>query len=400
MSGRIFARAVLVFILFLTASNMALAGDLSLSGDVDISGDVNITNFDKGINYPNGTRQTGWYARTVIVSPLGSASENGTQLLDKMAGITTAGNSNPFLVRLEPGIYDIGANTLSVKPYVHLEGSGMDITTIKGNPVSSFQGSPNGVVACDDYTELRWLTVENYGGTGDAFAVSMYEASNVRLTDVTAKSTAAAHSAAAIYIYNSKPDFFRVRAEAQGGGTLSAGLYAVSSGFSATLCTIGGYPLQGSAGDSYGVYSDSIAQLNSCTIGAELGGRDSFGIMNSGTSSLLTMEGGSVSGRNGSRWNHAIQSHGTMHLRGVDISAEGGTESYGIHNASDASTAIFEGGKIWGLTKGVRNDASLGAVYATISKVYNKVQISPGALGITCAGVYDGTFTFYQNTCP
>jgi hypothetical protein len=400
MSGRIFMRAFLVLILFFTTSNTALAGDISLSGDVDISGDVNITEADKGISYPNGTRQTGWYARTVIVSPLGSPTENGTRLMDAMAGITAAGSTNPFLIKLEPGVYDIGANTLTVKDYVQMEGSGEGITTVRGNPVSSFQGSPNGVVACGNYTELRWLTVENYGGSGDAFAVSMYQASIVSLMGVTAKSTAAAHAAVAIYINNSGPDFFRVNAQASGGGSLSAGLYAVSSGFSATLCRIGAYPLQGSTGDSYGVYSDNIAQLNSCTIGAGNGGRDSYGIKNGGTSSLLSMEGGLVSGRNGSRWNHAIQSHGTMHLRGVEIIAEGGTESYGIHNASDASSANFEGGKIWGATKGVRNDASLGAVYVTTSKLYNGVQISPGALGITCAGVYDGAFIFYTNTCP
>ena len=78
MSGKGFTSAILVSIFFFATSGMVSGAELSLSGDVDIEGDVSITKADKGITYPNGTRQTGWYARTVMVSPLGSPTENGT----------------------------------------------------------------------------------------------------------------------------------------------------------------------------------------------------------------------------------------------------------------------------------------------------------------------------------
>lgn len=392
-SFRVFMKAAFIFVLLSSSYSLAEGGDLFLSGDTDVYGDINITKTDKGIKYPNGTRQTGWYARTIIVSPLGNDSENGDRLTAVMNGITGVDSSKPFLIKLEPGIYDIGSNTLTVKPWVHLEGSGQEITFIRGNPPSSLQGSPNGVVACGDYTGLRWLTVENYGSAELSMAVSLYDATNVTLNEITVKSSSSQKSVIAIYMKNSGADLFRVTAEAAGGGPLSAALYSLSTGFSAYLCRFGGYQAQGTTGDSYGVYTDTAAMLTNCTIGAGEGGNDSFGIFNS--TGFVSMEGGSLSGKNGSRWNHGIQSSGTFQMRGVEVGAEGGNESFGLHNVSTASTGYFENGRIWATTKAVRNDNDKATVYVAGSRLYNGVSNY-----VKCAGVYDASYTFYANACP
>ena len=46
------------------------------------------------------------YKKTVVVCPVGSPEENGSLLLDAIAGITDAGADNPYLVELEPGVYN------------------------------------------------------------------------------------------------------------------------------------------------------------------------------------------------------------------------------------------------------------------------------------------------------
>jgi len=342
MSEKAFISAILISIFFFATSGMVSGAELSFSGDVDIEGDVSITKADKGITYPNGTRQTGWYSRTVMVSPLGSPTENGTQLLDKMDGIT-ASSANPWLLKLEPGTYDIGANTLTVKPYVHVEGSGTGITVIRGNPASTPQ-SLTGVISCGDGTELRRLTVENYGASGDSNAVYMENASNVSLIEITARATAVGNNAVAIYLNKSGTDLFRVNAQASSNGTFSAGIYSLSTGFSATLCTISASQPVGATGDSYGVHTDTAAQFHGCTIQAGGGGSYTYGILN-GTSGYVSVVGGIVTGSNGSVWNHAIWSAGSLHCRGTELSSQGSDQSFGILNANDASSAFFEGGK-------------------------------------------------------
>lgn len=71
--------------------------------------------------------------RTVVVSPVGTSAENGAALVAALEGIADNSATNPWLVKLEPGIYEVGAQTLTLKPYVDIEGSGRSLTTIGGN---------------------------------------------------------------------------------------------------------------------------------------------------------------------------------------------------------------------------------------------------------------------------
>ena len=46
--------------------------------------------------------------RTILVSPKASAAESGTALLNAIAGITDNDRNKPYLIKIEPGIYDLG----------------------------------------------------------------------------------------------------------------------------------------------------------------------------------------------------------------------------------------------------------------------------------------------------
>ena len=94
------------------------------------------------------------------MSPVpGDAQAGGARLLEALAGITSASEANPYVLKLEPGIYDLGTSPLAMRPYVDLEGSGEGVTRVRGSGVAA---TPDlGTVVGADHTEVRALTIEN-----------------------------------------------------------------------------------------------------------------------------------------------------------------------------------------------------------------------------------------------
>jgi hypothetical protein len=56
------------------------------------------------------------YERTVVVSPVGTAIENGQALFNAISNITDASASKPYLIHIEPATYDLGNGSLTMKP--------------------------------------------------------------------------------------------------------------------------------------------------------------------------------------------------------------------------------------------------------------------------------------------
>ena len=65
------------------------------------------------------------YERTIVVSPdPADESKNGLLLRNAIAGDHDNSPTRPYLVKIEPAIYDLGSQPLALKPYVDVEGSG------------------------------------------------------------------------------------------------------------------------------------------------------------------------------------------------------------------------------------------------------------------------------------
>ncbi len=65
------------------------------------------------------------FQRIVVVGPVGdgtNTSNNGLALLGALAAITTASATERWLIKLEPGEYDVGTNTLAMKRFVDIKG--------------------------------------------------------------------------------------------------------------------------------------------------------------------------------------------------------------------------------------------------------------------------------------
>src|SRR5207302_2037904 len=61
---------------------------------------------------PGPAGAPGSYARTIVVAPVGSPIDNGTHLKSVVDGIHDASSNNPWLVKIEPGVYDVGKGQL------------------------------------------------------------------------------------------------------------------------------------------------------------------------------------------------------------------------------------------------------------------------------------------------
>lgn len=71
-------------------------------------------------------------SRTIVVSPVpGDPVASGTELADALDTLDVS-ESNPALVRVDPGVFDVRHRELVVRPGVTLEGAGPGSTTIRG----------------------------------------------------------------------------------------------------------------------------------------------------------------------------------------------------------------------------------------------------------------------------
>jgi hypothetical protein len=125
------------------------------------------------------------FASTVVVGPVGTAAANGTTLLAALTGISGSASA-PMLLKIEPGIYDVGSTPVAMKSWVDLEGSGRGITTIRGSLTGGSTGSGIVVVAAD--SELRSLSVVN-DSSDMADSAAVVVSVGGRVTDVAAVAT-------------------------------------------------------------------------------------------------------------------------------------------------------------------------------------------------------------------
>ena len=198
------------------------------------------------------------YVRTVVVSPAGTGVQNGQALLNALSGITGATETNPYVLKIEPGVYDLGTQSLSMKPYVDIEGSGERATKVTA--MSGYRGTVQGA----NNAELRLLTVESVG-TGTGHATSIYnDSASPRLILVTATASGATQNTG-VDNMNSSPLMTNVTITASGGS------------------------------NSVGVWNDNSSPVMTNVIATASAGGTSSGVVNIDSSPVIkhsTLKGG------------------------------------------------------------------------------------------------------------
>ena len=242
------------------------------------------------------------YTHTLIVSPDADRFESGRRLLQAVAGISDASATNPYLVKVEPGIYDLTAASLPMRPYVDIEGSGEGVTTI-----TSALGSGAGTVIGANNSELRYLTVKNTGEPNQQVVGIFTETTSPRLSHVTAIASGGSENYG-IHTSNGTPVLSYVTASASGGG------------------------------QSFGLanYNSAMTVLNSSFSAADGAGFNAgfvstFGGTNQITSSTIRASGGAIA--------IGMRAYNGSHtLANTTVSASGPGETTGIYIGQKSST--------------------------------------------------------------
>ncbi len=319
----------------LSVSAPGPAADISVTGDMEVSKSARLSQAGKAITFPDGTRQTTApfkYSRTLVISPRGTEAENGNALLDAVGAITDASASNPYLIRLEPGIYDFATESLVMKSYVSIEGSGEDSTVIK----SSVSASDKGVIMGASYCELRDATVEHTGG--GAFAIGVYNSNaSPCLTSLTIKA-ANGQETYAIYNKDSAPSINRVACTASGTGDISCGIYNKAGNptyiMNVTTKASGSH-------NNYGLWNTDGSSTILRHITADItGGTDCYGIFNQDSNCDMIFITASASG--GENLNGALFNlYSWVSMVNITAHSSGGVNNnYGVCNSHSGSVVM------------------------------------------------------------
>ena len=297
--------------------------------------------------------------RTVLVSPQSTAVASGTALLNAQNGINDASATNPYLIIIEPGVYDIGSSSLQMKSYVDIQGSGENVTKITGNVAIGLSGVLKGA----DDAELRFLTVENTGGGTYANAIFNLGASP-SMTHVTATASGGTYNYGVFNHSSSSPTMTNVTATASGGASSSGVLNAHSS---PTMTHVTATASGGNVNHGVENNSSSSPTMTSVTATAS-GGTTSYGVDNFSSSPKMTHVTATASG--GTSYNYGVNNMSSSTTK-IDHSVISGTTT--IYTSADSFTYVGNTRLKGGAVNGYHN---------------------------TCAGVYDENFVFYPNTCP
>lgn len=234
---------------------------------------------------------------------VGKTGGDFTSVQAALDSITTASAANPYLVLVGPGVFN---ERVVMKPFVDIQGAGEGVTKITQ---SGSVDPAIGTVAGADDAELRYLTVENSGGSTGVVGV---------------------------YNINVSPRLVHVTVEVDGSGTLIYGIIneATEVTPSAPELTHVTVTVDGT-NNAMGILSQVGANTRMRAVRAEVGGSGSgakYGVwVASATPVLDDVEVTATSDETAaSIFGLTVQDAASAVLRDVRVTVSGGGTRYGV----------------------------------------------------------------------
>jgi hypothetical protein len=428
-----------------TAGEFTLAVDLATSGSSSVHWD-NITNEPAGLwdgdddslgGLECGEAQiakwngSSWvcshdvgvaYARTRVVGPVGTPPENGATLLDAILGIPTpASQEEAWLLKIEPGVYDVGSAPFGMKSRVDVEGSGQDVTLIRGAVCDSGWSFTKGVVVGAESAELRSISVENTCSGANTSSTGIYNtADNARFNRVTASVFGAAEYNHAIYNEGSDVVFESVTAEAGGATDTNRGLVDGGTGVSISNARVSGLA-GGSDSTGLELFGGGTALTNVEVI-ARNATAYTWAVFNAGSNVRFTNVTATASSTHGGEQIGVYGDREPARFENSHVAAE---DAVVLDISTSHTDVSFDRSTLDGSRYGLVIDADVSASFVDVFVSHCKIrgptnsikvsgpdlnvggsQLAGGAVsnlggGTTrCAGVWDEGYTFYASTCP
>lgn len=395
-----------------------ITGNLLATGavtDSKISGTISVTKLPVGTSA--GTVAAGDHNHDALyqkkVGKVAVVAQSGgdyTSPVSAMSNIAqwcgTPSSSNPCLLKIMPGIYDIGTGTVQMMSWVDIEGSGRNVTEITS---ASGYSTSNGTVNGASNSELRSLTVRNSG------TAVVNTSASPRLTDLSVIAVGGS-SDPVIGIQNSysSPTMRDVVVVASGGqvfGIINAQSSPVMKDVEVTATSSGGG--WNCTAITNSDYSSPIMEDITVT---SSGGTNTTGLYNRYYSSVVMKR--STIGASGVSMSTGIAVEAsTIALADVQSIASGGDDARGIDNTSGAVvtltnvTAIGRDGTSnnFGMTggsgvvdrstlEGASNSITTGAS-ETFQVGASKLVGVAGSGVFTCVLSYNGNYSALGTSC-
>jgi hypothetical protein len=337
-------------------------------------------------------------AQVVNVSPVpGNPAASGANLLSALAGIVDATSAKPYVLRLDPGIYDVGSTALAMKPYVDIEGSGQQSTIIRGPGNNA--GFLTAVVLGANNAELRDLQVNCYGKGYDYAIAVLLNQTSTSLRDVTlVASSATANWGLRNLSANSTAQNVTINVS---GGSSAYGI-ANTGGTAASPVIRRAVINVARASTAYGIYNDQYASPKIRDVEISASGVSAYGIEYGYT---FDMAGATLEVINAKI--NAISSTGAavgIDLNGNDtvavshsniVASSTSSSSYGlkISYGTFTSTFLVDHCDVTGATNSV--SAPIQTVRAGASKLDGPVSIGVPS----CVASFNGSYAPLNASC-
>jgi hypothetical protein len=262
----------------------------------------------------------------------------------------TPSATNPCLVKILPGVYNLDNNSLTMQPFVDIEGSGEDTTIItSATGSSSLVGTVNGA----SNAEIRSLTVKNTSTSGTYVVALANNAQAPKITQVTAIAAGGGLYCVGVYNISASPTMSFVTATASGGaennGVLNVSSspimsYVTASAANGTFSACGVCNQQSSSPVmsnvtatatnshfSYGVSNtDSSSPTMSDVRASATGGANDYGVYNMASSP--SMRNVTAVGANGTNVFGVENINSAPVMNTVTASASGGSNNFAVSN--------------------------------------------------------------------
>lgn len=287
------------------AAKLDVAGNVAINGIpvIDSTGKwVGDTTGLVGHQGPPGPQAK--YGGVAVVAKSGGDYTNPVAAMaDIAAWGGTPSPSNPCLLKIMPGVYDIGTNSLVMQPYVDIEGAGETVTKITGTISSVGYPISNGVVQGASNAEIRSLSVENTG-------MGSYNA--------------------AIYNGNgATPKITHVAAISLGDNTYNCGIFNNNSAPYIAYTTV----KVSDGASNYGIDSRNSSSPDLFDVKVNVsGGNVAVGVAENSSMSAIANSRIYASGSPDNRGIYSVKSAGAL-IRNSMIHASGGTNNYGVYSS-------------------------------------------------------------------
>jgi len=329
------------------------------------------------------------YTRTIVIPGTVDAAANGAALMAAVAAVgDPASQAEAWRIRLEPGVFDLGTETVYLGPWTLLEGSGQTSTLITSAYCGTGSAS-GGVLGMESDSEIRDLTVENTcsSATHRGNAIMLFWGSDrARLTRVTARSTGGADSCVCAGTAGDDNIFDRVTAEG-GSCRINTGIYTTGSRtwIVDAVATMTGSEMQrallvtvAGARVTRGLFSiDDLPGSGSAALEIEA----------DAVITDVTAAGPTAA---------AVSAFSPMTVSMSRMSIHGKVSTY-VSSGQSLSLVIDHSAVDTAFDTVLGDTGAIIGIAAT-QLAGGPVDANGGIVG--CAGVWDETWTFFPNTCP